>query len=56
MTVLMLGLNARIDFAILFPVNFSSSSGEFSMLGVDLGTNKDISHPEPDAEQNYLIL
>ena len=46
----MFGLKARIDFAISFPV------GEFSMLGFDLGANQDISHPEPEAEQNYLIL
>ena len=52
----MFGLKARIDFAISFPVGFSSSAGEFSMLGADLGANQDISYAEPDAEQNYLIL
>ena len=52
----MFGLKARIDLAVLFQVGFSSSVGEFCMLGVDLGANQDISHPESEAEQNYLII
>ena len=50
----MLGLKARIDLAVLFQVGFSSSVDKFSILGVD--ANQAIAHPEPEAEQNYLIL